>query len=87
MRQMLLRNVKQVPFSSELEGEDCPICLSPFTSNEPIFQIYCKHIFHEVCIKKWIKVNTTCPNCRYSLWNNQNQQDISEAINNEEVNI
>jgi hypothetical protein len=27
--------------------------------------LLCNHIFHTMCINKWLKSNNTCPNCRY----------------------
>jgi len=26
-----------------------------------------RHHFHETCIKTWVKVQSTCPVCRYEL--------------------
>ena len=27
----------------------------------------CDHVFHETCIKEWIKINETCPICRSKI--------------------
>ncbi|XP_016663524.1 E3 ubiquitin-protein ligase rnf8-B [Acyrthosiphon pisum] len=42
----------------------CPIC------NEWLFKATsanCNHTFCETCIKKWLKINKTCPVCRTSI--------------------
>lgn len=41
----------------------CTICLEN-VNNSPM---ECGHIFHTKCIKKWLKENDTCPNCRVEL--------------------
>ena len=38
----------------------CTICLEN-VKNSPM---QCGHVFHNKCIKKWLKENDTCPNCR-----------------------
>lgn len=25
----------------------------------------CPYIYHEICINTWLKINNSCPNCRY----------------------
>lgn len=39
---------------------DCTICLNT-VSNKPL---KCGHIFHNKCIKTWLRQHDTCPNCR-----------------------
>ncbi|KAG7200597.1 hypothetical protein KM043_001155 [Ampulex compressa] len=41
---------------------DCRICLS-FMKN-PYIALECSHVFHITCIKEWLKLQKTCPNCR-----------------------
>ncbi|CAL1287671.1 unnamed protein product [Larinioides sclopetarius] len=48
----------------------CIICLEYFAKlqkNEDevnIVTTMCGHVFHNICIEKWIKQSTTCPECR-----------------------
>lgn len=49
------------------EDHDCPICSSTFATDEKISQMPCdeRHFFHKDCIITWLRVNPTCPICRY----------------------
>ena len=47
--------------------EECIICLLEFSeddTSQKIAELSCKHIYHEGCIKEWIKNNDICPICR-----------------------
>lgn len=48
---------------------DCPICFAEFEEKEKVCELECpgKHIYHEDCIRTWIKVQKSCPTCRYNL--------------------
>ncbi|XP_071707553.1 putative RING-H2 finger protein ATL21A [Rutidosis leptorrhynchoides] len=56
--------------SKRLPGHDdatCPICLSEYNVNETVRCIpECRHCFHAECIDEWLKMNGTCPICRYT---------------------
>lgn len=43
--------------------ETCTICLEEVT-NKPY---ECGHVYHDKCIKKWLKEHNTCPNCRVNI--------------------
>ena len=50
--------------------EKCSICLEDFvfTDEKKIIQTEaCNHYFHETCIKQWLRIRTTCPNCQNNL--------------------
>ena len=46
--------------------EECVICAEQYVENEPVIYLNCgnQHIFHETCIKNWLKINAVCPMCR-----------------------
>lgn len=49
---------------AELAPEDqCSICLEALATG-PTVALQCKHVFHEKCIKDWLKRQSNCPNCR-----------------------
>jgi hypothetical protein len=43
----------------------CPTCLNPFTLKCDISATHCGHVFHTLCILKWLQTGKkTCPSCR-----------------------
>ncbi|KAF8947614.1 hypothetical protein BGZ47_008506 [Haplosporangium gracile] len=54
--------------SEELDAKtECSVCKDEFERQDTCTQLKCKHIFHEDCIKPWLKTSATCPTCRFSL--------------------
>ncbi|KAF9427524.1 hypothetical protein BGZ76_002316 [Entomortierella beljakovae] len=63
--------------TEEIESNtECSVCKDEFTIEETCLQLKCKHVFHEECIKRWLKMNATCPTCRFHVVS-QNGQDES----------
>ncbi|XP_066979360.1 E3 ubiquitin-protein ligase TTC3-like isoform X2 [Macrobrachium rosenbergii] len=45
----------------------CSICLEGFYGYKTL-TLDCLHVFHNICIKDWLKIESSCPNCRsYSI--------------------
>ncbi|TPX32975.1 hypothetical protein SmJEL517_g04014 [Synchytrium microbalum] len=56
----------------QVDGQtDCIVCQDEFKVGEGAVLLPCKHFFHSVCIESWLKVNGTCPICRYNLIENK----------------
>lgn len=54
----------------KLQGEStCSICATEYEEDSPVIVMHCdpKHYFHEECIKRWLRINATCPICRTSI--------------------
>lgn len=68
VRKAIEESIRIVDWADEMDGEDCPICLNELKENEEIAEIKCKHLFHCTCLKEWIKLNQTCPSCRYHIF-------------------
>ena len=51
---------------SRLVPNECPICLLEIRSNHER-RTACGHIFHAVCLERWLSQNPTCPLCRAHL--------------------
>jgi len=54
------------------EIEKCNICLKNvgFRENEEnvkLSSLPCEHVFHHLCIVKWLQTSHTCPLCRYPM--------------------
>lgn len=44
----------------------CTICLESTKDGglSDVYRLPCRHWFHKVCLRKWIRYNNNCPNCR-----------------------
>ncbi|VVC36318.1 Zinc finger, RING-type,Zinc finger, RING-CH-type,Zinc finger, RING/FYVE/PHD-type [Cinara cedri] len=51
----------------KLLGEQCPICLSPYQLEQKALTMPCDHVFHEECLKTWLKKSNFCPLCKLEL--------------------
>lgn len=50
------------------EEEECAVCLSKIEAGDEIRELKCAHLFHRVCLDRWIRYKrVTCPLCRGSL--------------------
>ena len=68
-------------------NEECPICLSPISTNitDKYITQCCKKIFHHTCYIECMKIKTECPLCRAGqvvifvnpISNTDNTDDIS----------
>ena len=45
----------------------CSICLSDFNNEDKVSITECDHIYHNDCIKKWLRINNTCCICKQEL--------------------
>lgn len=44
---------------------ECCVCLEPLQKN--LYAMPCAHLFHENCIREWLKKHTKCPICEESV--------------------
>lgn len=75
--QDLLDSLERVDVKTLPETADCPICTNKFVDNDyPLLvKLPChvqgktkkEHIFDLDCIAPWLKVNSTCPLCRFDI--------------------
>ncbi|PIN16947.1 hypothetical protein CDL12_10398 [Handroanthus impetiginosus] len=49
------------------EDAECCICLSGYEDGTELHALPCNHHFHLTCIVKWLKMNATCPLCKYNI--------------------
>ncbi|KAK0574568.1 hypothetical protein LWI29_025573 [Acer saccharum] len=49
------------------EDAECCICLSSYEDEVELHALPCNHHFHSTCIVKWLKMNATCPLCKYNI--------------------
>ncbi|XP_052105286.1 RING finger protein 145-like isoform X2 [Mytilus californianus] len=50
--------------NSQLNRDNCIICLQEMMKGKVT---RCGHVFHEICIRKWLNTRTVCPLCNTSI--------------------
>ena len=75
---------KHVKKYSTIKENKCAICLQKYKGVDIIKEFPCKHIFHKICILKWIKSSNNCPLCKYDISNDVNKIELNN--NNDEDN-
>ncbi|XVE74640.1 hypothetical protein DITRI_Ditri12bG0033400 [Diplodiscus trichospermus] len=55
------------------EDAECCICLSSYEDGVDLHALPCNHHFHSTCIVKWLKMNATCPLCKYNILKGNDQ--------------
>ena len=69
---------KHVKKYSTIKEDKCAICLQKYKGTDIIKEFPCKHIFHKICILKWIKNSNKCPLCKYDISNDVNDIDLDK---------
>lgn len=54
------------------EDAECCICLSTYDDGIELRELPCSHHFHCTCIDKWLRINATCPLCKYNIIKSSN---------------
>lgn len=49
------------------DDAECCICLSSYEDGVELRDLPCSHHFHGSCINKWLRINATCPLCKYNI--------------------
>ena len=63
-----IASLKKMKIScDEVDASQCSICFEPFDEAEDVSPLTCGHCFHMDCLVKWLKINHTCPLCRFQL--------------------
>ncbi|XP_004302822.1 PREDICTED: E3 ubiquitin ligase BIG BROTHER-like [Fragaria vesca subsp. vesca] len=47
--------------------KECVICKEEMAENRDVCELPCRHLFHWVCILRWLSKRNTCPCCRFGL--------------------
>lgn len=64
----------------EKNSDDCAICWDRMESAR---KLPCGHLFHNSCLRSWLEQDTSCPTCRTSLKNrNDDEEESHETIGN-----
>ncbi|KFK37366.1 hypothetical protein AALP_AA4G247400 [Arabis alpina] len=46
---------------------ECCICLCDYEDGTELRELSCRHHFHDACIDKWLRINATCPLCKFNI--------------------
>jgi hypothetical protein len=46
------------------DREMCSVCFEKFIDSDICRELKCKHLYHQICIDKWLNEHITCPVCR-----------------------
>ncbi|KAH9794523.1 RING-type domain-containing protein [Citrus sinensis] len=63
------------------EDAECCICLSSYEDGTELHALPCNHHFHSTCIVKWLKMNATCPLCKYNILKGNEQALVQNWSN------
>ncbi|XP_059318366.1 probable E3 ubiquitin-protein ligase XERICO [Lycium ferocissimum] len=62
--------------SNHPTAQECPVCLADFNHDAEINCLSCGHVFHKLCLEKWLKSwNVTCPLCRDYIMPQEGEED------------
>ncbi|VVA94453.1 unnamed protein product [Arabis nemorensis] len=56
------------------EDADCCVCLCSYEDGAELVALPCNHHFHSTCIVKWLKINATCPLCKFNIVKGNEQE-------------
>lgn len=56
------------------EDAECCICISAYEDGAELYELPCNHHFHCGCIAKWLRINATCPLCKYNVVKNGSEE-------------
>ncbi|XAR57505.1 hypothetical protein NMG60_11025670 [Bertholletia excelsa] len=51
------------------EDSECCICLYKYMEGAELCRLPCKHHFHQQCVSRWLRINATCPLCKFNISN------------------
>ncbi|XP_071792659.1 E3 ubiquitin-protein ligase RNF139-like [Asterias amurensis] len=84
-RRMAVKKIDNLPIATEHQLKEhndvCAICYQELISARIT---PCEHLFHALCLRKWLYVQDTCPLCHKEIM--QNIKSEQEEGDNEEVN-
>lgn len=73
-----MKKLKSYTYTNNKGADEnvCSVCLVATKRGEKVFELVCKHIFHQNCLEPWLKKSTVCPNCRRDVLDQNHLPDI-----------
>jgi hypothetical protein len=53
--------------SSSDTDEGCTICIQEYEDRDVLRYLPCGHIYHAMCVDKWLRLKGQCPACRQTI--------------------
>ena len=69
------------------EEDICSICLVAAKKGDRMYEMVCKHMFHQKCISPWLEKSTVCPNCRRDLQPKNTLPELTHSNSNLANNV
>ncbi|KAG8374279.1 hypothetical protein BUALT_Bualt11G0115000 [Buddleja alternifolia] len=66
--------------SVEVNGGECVICKEEMKEGREVCELPCSHLFHWMCILRWLKKRNTCPCCRHRLPTDDVRREIERLL-------
>lgn len=63
------------------EENECIICYEDYKVGDKVKILYCDHMYHKKCIKRWFKESIKCPLCNLAVKTNYKNLRFDEYIN------
>ncbi|GFQ00909.1 E3 ubiquitin-protein ligase sgr9 amyloplastic [Phtheirospermum japonicum] len=61
-------------------GGECVICKEEMVKGREVCELPCGHLFHWVCILRWLRKTNTCPCCRRRLPTDDVRREIERSL-------
>ncbi|VFQ68829.1 unnamed protein product [Cuscuta campestris] len=69
---MTLEEALSVPtLSLNPDDSECCICLNRYSEGAEVCRLPCDHHFDHGCICRWLRINATCPLCKFNILRNE----------------
>lgn len=60
-----IKSLKSFEYIDQSQASDiCSVCYSDYTFGDELVILKCNHMFHKLCISKWLDQNGRCPICK-----------------------
>ena len=67
----------------KLDKDKCLICQQTYKTNSEVLYMPCLHLYHKVCIIRWLIHNDKCPTCKvgYKPQDNEKEKEKNDYNN------
>lgn len=77
----------KIKFNPIINYTNCPICFEDYINKETLCELQCQHLYHEKCVRKWIREKRECALCRASIDDVPNNQVIINMENDQNTQV